>query len=199
MNILFLTNNEITRPLYQWLCETEGDSVIHWEGPVGCADLERWQIDVIVSYNYRHIITADVVERYRQRIINLHISLLPWNRGASPNLFSFLEDTPAGVSIHEINEGLDKGDILCQQRIFFDYDKETLASSYQTSHEAIQALFRENWSNLRVGNITPRPQEGRGSYHRYSDMERYRPILNYNDSIRVFLEKAKEMNRHDEH
>ncbi|MDY6103843.1 MAG: formyltransferase family protein [Acetatifactor sp.] len=128
----------------------------------------------IISYNYRHIIKEDVIEAMKGRIINLHTSYLPYNRGASPNVFSFLENTRKGVTIHVLDKGLDTGDILCQKELFFDESKETFASSYERLLEEMNQLFRENWKAIRAGKIVPRRQEGEGSYHTMKDLQAIR-------------------------
>lgn len=86
------------------------------------------------------------------QIFNLHISLLPYNREASPNFFSFIENTPKGVTIHQIDEVLDTGPILAQKELFFDESKETFASSYEKLILEIQMLFKENWSSISDKN-----------------------------------------------
>ena len=55
--------------------------------------------DWIISYGYRHIIKPDIINESRNPIINLHISYLPWNRGASPNYFSWKNRTKELLSI----------------------------------------------------------------------------------------------------
>ena len=40
------------------------------------------------------------------------MSFLPYNRGSHPNFWSFVENTPKGVSIHEVSNGIDDGDII---------------------------------------------------------------------------------------
>lgn len=57
-------------------------------------------------------------------VLNLHISYLPWNRGANPNFWSFVENTKKGVTIHEIDEKLDKGKILLRKELEFDENRE---------------------------------------------------------------------------
>lgn len=100
------------------------------------------------------------------QIFNLHISLLPYNRGASPNFFSFIENTPKGVTIHQIDEGLDTGPILAQKELFFDESKETFASSYEKLILEIQMLFKENWSSISDKN-----------YQLYAQTQERRSIL----------------------
>ncbi|MCL0081308.1 hypothetical protein M1N64_03665 [Peptococcaceae bacterium] len=55
------------------------------------------------------------MDKFQGRAINLHISFLPWNRGADPNFWSFIENAPVGVSIHYLDEGIDTGDRKKQQ------------------------------------------------------------------------------------
>jgi methionyl-tRNA formyltransferase len=78
------------------------------------------QFDWIISYGYSHIIKQDVIDSAKNSIINLHISYLPYNRGADPNFWSWLENTPKGVTIHQIDKGIDTGDIFIQKEIKFE-------------------------------------------------------------------------------
>jgi len=88
MKVLFLTNNPLSMDLYHWLREREGQVLLHQEKVT--ADLIRTHgIELIVSYNYRYLIPPEVTGMFPEpRIVNLHISLLPWNRGAYPNVWS---------------------------------------------------------------------------------------------------------------
>lgn len=123
--------------------------------------------DFIVSYGYRHIIKEPVLSAFKDRIINLHISLLPWNRGADPNFWSWFDDTPKGVTIHQIDEGLDTGPILLQDTVRF-LPEDTLSTSWERLRCSVEVLFRENWHSIRRQAITPRPQVSAGTYHRSS-------------------------------
>ncbi len=125
--------------------------------------------DWLISYGYRHILKKEILDLFPDRAINLHISYLPWNRGADPNLWSFLEDTPKGVTIHYMDEGLDTGDIIYQQEVEMDED-DTLATSYQKLSDAIEGLFIEKWESILSGDC-PRIPQGQGSYHRSSDKD----------------------------
>ena len=197
MKILFLTNNlEVTRPLLAWLCQKEGtpdvrlccekiSKKVFLNG--GCFD----NIEFIVSYNYAHIVKEDVISLFPHKIINLHTSLLPWNKGASPNIWSFIEDTPSGVTIHEMDEGIDSGDILLQHELIFDYEMETLASSYHQSHKEMQKMFKAYWEKLKNNRIAPKKQVQGGTVHYKNDLLPYKDIISYDDKISVFLQKAK--------
>ncbi len=178
MRVLFLTNNPLSTELYRWLKEREGEVLLH-EGRVS-ADLVRTRrIEFLVSYNYRYLIPPEVTGMFSEpRIVNLHISLLPWNRGAYPNVWSFVDDTPKGVTIHVVDEGIDTGDILLQKEVFLKEGEHTLRSSYELLHREIQKLFKENWDLIRNLRIEPRPQEGRGTFHTKEEFRRrIKPLI----------------------
>lgn len=166
MTILFLGPAE--SPLLAWLRERERN-VMQTDEKVTGDFVQQNGIDFIVSYGYRHKVTADVVDAVSRRAINLHISYLPWNRGADPNFWSFVEDTPKGVTIHYIDEGFDTGDIIAQKKIELDADSETLASSYSKLQNEIQSLFKSMWADFKAGTSGRTVQPVGGSLHKLKD------------------------------
>ena len=173
MNILVL--GMTGSPLTPFL-KRGGNSVKEWTTPLPSGFLRDCRFDFIVSYRYRHLVRQDVLDAFRGRIVNLHISLLPWNRGADPNLWSFLEDTPKGVTVHFMDDGLDTGPIVTQKAMAFDESRETLASTYLVLNQAVIDLFRESWGNLS-GGMEGELQPGGGSFHRLKDKEPYLHLL----------------------
>lgn len=145
-----------------------GDEVWATDRPVSVELLTQNQIDFVVCYGYRHRIDKQVIDLLPGKIVNLHISLLPYNRGADPNFWSFVEGTPKGVTIHQIDEGLDTGDILVQAEVEFGED-ETLKTSYEQLQQKIRELFYRHWVQIRAGEIPPRPQLGLATSHRSKD------------------------------
>ncbi|MFC1546663.1 formyltransferase family protein, partial [bacterium] len=156
--------------------------------------IEYYKPDFLISYNYRYIIGEDILDLFKSKSINLHISLLPWNRGAFPNVWSFLHDTPKGVTIHILDEGIDTGDILIQKEVFIDETKETLASSYNILHKSLQELFKENWMEIKLGKIIPKKQIGKGSLNYIRDFNVIKSILrakSWDITIRELKENFK--------
>lgn len=177
MKILFLTNNEITKPLSDWLKFEAHENLVIYSKQLAPDIIKEISPDMLVSYNYRYIIKEDVLALVDNRAINLHISLLPWNRGAQPNFWSFIENTPKGVTIHLIDKGLDTGDILLQKGKHFDEDIETLETSYEFLHKEIQNLFRLKWEELKNFKLQPAKQKGEGSIHLNKDFEKIKAFL----------------------
>lgn len=132
--------------------------------------------EFIVSYRYRFLVPAAILAAWPRRAINLHISLLPWNRGADPNLWSFLDNTPKGVTIHEMDEHLDTGCILAQEEVALG-EQETLRSSYDILSHQLEELFKRSWPAIRDGRMERRPQAAGGTVHRSADRQRFQKAL----------------------
>lgn len=159
------------------IIENHGLNVIGCADPIDTEYLQIHSVEFAVSYRYRHIIRKPLIEYLNGNIINLHISLLPWNRGADPNLWSFLEDTPKGVSIHYIDEGVDTGDIIAQKELFFNNDAETLASTYKKLNVEIIELFKMYWEPIINGTIDRKKQMQTGSFHKITDKEPFQHLI----------------------
>lgn len=120
--------------------------------------------ELVVSYGYRHIVSKEIIDFFDNKIINLHISFLPFNRGSMPNVWSIIDNTKQGVSIHYMDEGVDTGDILYQKEVFIQ-DHETLKESYDRLNINVQDLFIEHWSEIKNFKVKPYKQQGVGKTH----------------------------------
>lgn len=127
-------------------------------------DMWPKKLDWIVCYGYRHIIREPQLTQYKNKIINLHIGLLPWNRGSNPNFWSWFDGTPQGVTIHYVDAGLDTGDIIAQEQVIFP-PNVTLATSYLHLQETIERLFEKTWPDLKDGKLEPTKQPLGGTGH----------------------------------
>ena len=139
--------------------------------------LEKEKFDFGISYRYKKIIKEAEIDWFRGKLINLHISYLPYNRGSDPNFWSFFEDTPKGVTIHLIDKGIDTGKILLQKQLSFDIDTETLRSSYTKLSDEIEELFIKNFHEIIAQRIIARQQIGAGSFHLSSDKNKFLHLL----------------------
>jgi methionyl-tRNA formyltransferase len=153
-----------------------GDQPVCIADRITAAFVADGSFDLLVSYGYRFRLPVEVLDFFPDRAINLHISMLPFNRGADPNLWSFLEQTPKGVTIHYIDQGLDTGDILAQAEVEMSAG-ETLATSYRRLSVAVEELFAKWWQPFRAGRAPRRPQRGSGSFHRAADKVAFDGLL----------------------
>ena len=82
------------------------------------AKIERIDPDINVVVAYGQIIPSSIIYLPKYKSINVHFSLLPKYRGASPVQWALLQgETKTGVTIFELNERMDEGDILSQEEI----------------------------------------------------------------------------------
>jgi len=125
---------------------------------------------LLVSFGYRHLLSPSQLLQINGPAINLHMSLLPWNRGSHPIFWSFMDNTPLGVSIHHIDESLDTGPIIVQQEIRLDPAEETFRSAYSKCKGMVENLFMNNIEEILAGSLPAIPQHGLGSYHRISEL-----------------------------
>lgn len=126
--------------------------------------------DIAVSVLFDYILERRFLSLFPHGAVNVHPALLPYNRGQYPNVWSIVEGTPAGVTIHRMDAGIDTGDILAQREVTvtrFDTG-ETL---YRRLERASLELFQDAWPRIRGGTALPLPQSGTGTYHRTRDVD----------------------------
>lgn len=130
--------------------------------------------DLIISFGYKKIIPNSIIENLKKPIINLHIGYLPFNRGYYPNLWSFLENTPSGVTIHEIDKGIDTGDIIFQKKIDFKKkNKTTFSTTYKKLKDAIEDLFIVNFDKIKNYSYKKTSQRGISTYHKKNELPKF--------------------------
>lgn len=97
-----------------------GLTVLQPERPIGdlfTASLRHLRLDLGVVVAYGHILRPDVLSVPRLGMINVHASLLPRWRGAAPIAWSILQgDLETGISIMQMEAGLDSGPVLLRLR-----------------------------------------------------------------------------------
>ena len=190
--ILFLTNNVNTESLYNWLC-ANNSYVFRSKEKLTEETIDKYNPDIVICYNYRYIISSEVIKKMSGNIVNLHISYLPWNRGANPNFWSFVDDTPKGVTIHYIDEELDKGSIIAQKQIDFDEKDETFESTYSKLNTEIVELFKCNWENIKNKTVNYSKTEEKGSYHNMEEFLKIKKEIGFSwdENIADFLERYR--------
>jgi len=161
--------------------------------------------DLVISFGYRHIIEKEIISKFKN-LINVHIGFLPYNRGAHPNFWSFMENTPSGVTIHKIDEGIDTGNIIYQKLIDFDLNKNrkrlTFSNTYKKLIGEIENIFIENIKSIININFEEFKQTGKGSYHHSNELPNllkswdqniYMTVMKYEKQKREFIKKKLDL------
>ncbi len=126
------------------------------------SELERFRADVIVVAAYGLILPQPVLELPRHGAINIHASLLPRWRGATPIQRALLAgDRETGVSIMQMDSGLDTGPLLMQEKIPILED-DTAGTLHDRLAEVGAKLIVQALDALEAGVVkaTPQPAEG---------------------------------------
>ncbi|MCI8306585.1 MAG: methionyl-tRNA formyltransferase [Lachnospiraceae bacterium] len=122
--------------------------------------------DAVVVAAYGQILTSEVLETPRYGCLNIHASLLPRWRGASPIQQAVIEgDKESGVTIMLMDEGIDTGDILLTERVAIEpYDT---ADSLGKKLSLIGGpLIVRALEMIKNGDITRISQTGESTYAR---------------------------------
>jgi len=167
--ILFLGYSQKETKIIDKLKENKNYQIFNTKNKIKLKNLDN--INLVVSFGYRHIISEDILKK-KKNIINLHISYLPYNKGAHPNFWSFAENTPSGVTIQKIDKidkGIDAGSIIYQKFLDFELNKNrrklTFKNTYSTLISEIENLFIINSKNLLNNEYDEFEQIGSGTHH----------------------------------
>jgi methionyl-tRNA formyltransferase len=194
MKILGLYNNPCALELFQWLTE-QGHEVVLWTDKLDDSWCREQDFDLGVSYTYRYIIPEKTIAALKNNVVNIHNSVLPFNRGADPNLWSIVDKTPRGVTLHYIDSALDKGYIICQALVN-DTDEETLASSYNNLDKAAKQLFKDAFRYYEFWPEIKKRVIGKGSYHSSKDAFAIKSLIDSFDlPITEFRMRLANLNR----
>mgnify|MGYP001256068776 CR=1 FL=1 len=113
--------------------------------------LKKNDYDWLLSIWSAEIYNKEFLSKFKKNL-NLHPSYLPFNRGKDPYCWSIYDRTPMGVTIHEMNEKIDKGRIYIRKKISLSFP----ISAYQvylSSLNEIKNLFIKNWLKIKQGKI----------------------------------------------
>ncbi len=127
--------------------------------PEAVDELRKYEADVFIVVAFGQILPKEVLEMPRFGCINVHASLLPKYRGAAPIQWAILNgDKETGITIMQMGEGLDDGDILSQRRV--DIEKEETGGSLFDKLSVIGGeLLTETLVKVFNGEIKPEKQD----------------------------------------
>ncbi|MFM7661880.1 MAG: dTDP-4-amino-4,6-dideoxyglucose formyltransferase [Bacteroidota bacterium] len=113
--------------------------------------------DLVFSIHSKQVFPSELVQKVK--CINIHPGLNPYNRGWYPQVFSILNKMPLGATIHEMDEELDHGAIICQKEVLV-YGWDTSLSAYERVQQAEIELLQEWLPQLISGDYkTYKPQK----------------------------------------
>lgn len=116
------------------------------------------EADVIVVAAFGQLIPQSILEMKQYGCINVHGSLLPKYRGAAPIQWAVIDgEMESGVTIMQMDAGLDTGDMLLKASIPLSH-KETGGSLFEKLSTLGASLCVEALEKLEAGSLTPQKQ-----------------------------------------
>ena len=106
--------------------------------------LEEHGVDLVVLAGYMHLLTQPFLDRFPERIVNIHPSLLP----AFPGLRAIDEALAAqvettGVTVHLVDAGMDSGPVLRQERVPVEPRESLVERIHAVEHRLLPEVVRE--------------------------------------------------------
>ena len=155
--------------------------------PAAMAQLNAWAPDLIVVAAFGQILKKDVLELPRYGCINVHASLLPRWRGAAPiNAAILAGDEETGVTIMQMDVGLDTGPMLAQRSIRLTRD-DTAGSVTRALSTLGADLLIDTLPRWIAGEIRPQQQD--------DTLATYAPMLKKEEGKLDFTRDADELER----
>ena len=115
--------------------------------------------DIIVVVAYGCIIPPQLLHAAKYGCINLHVSLLPKYRGSAPIQWSVLNgNAGTGVTIMQLDEGLDTGDILMVEPVAID-PEETSGELFDRVSAVGAKTLVTALEKIKAGELTPQKQD----------------------------------------
>ena len=125
------------------------------------------EVDILITSGYPFLIKEEIIKKVNIAI-NLHISFLPYGKGIMPNLWSFVENFPAGITIHQLDKNFDTGKILIQKKIYFkDKSNQTLKTTHDYLLAKLEDLFLKNYRKIFNNKIKSLKQNKYITINRY--------------------------------
>ena len=106
--------------------------------------------DMVISLHCKQIFPSKLVNNLK--CINVHPGFNPYNRGWFPQVFSILNKMDCGVTIHYMDEQLDHGKVLFQEKVNM-YDWDTSMSLYDRIQDKEIELLKKNLYDILTKNI----------------------------------------------
>jgi methionyl-tRNA formyltransferase len=150
--------------------------------------LREWQPDVIVVVAFGQILRPHVLNLPAQGCINVHASLLPRWRGASPIQHAIMSgDSETGITLMQMDEGLDTGPVYMQESLTIRHD-ETAASLHDRLSVLGAELLAQHLDDIVQGRIDATAQD--------NTLSTYAPMIKKDAGRLDWQQSSRELDRH---
>ena len=142
---------------YIIVCNPEKEQILCYlkKNHIHCIDIDDLNLSNIKNEEFDwllnlwggYIFKQDLLDKVKNSL-NIHPSYLPYGRGRDPVVWAIRTRSPAGVTLHEINDQVDGGDIWYQEEVPYKLPI-TGNNLYQKVINACIRLFKVHWPKIR--------------------------------------------------
>lgn len=135
--------------------------------------IRNYNPDMFITCYWAYLLKSNAFQIPKFGCLNFHPALLPHNRGWYPSAYPFLNNTPAGVTLHLVDEGADTGPIVSQKKIEISPNEDS-GDLYKKSQKNMIELFKETWMLLKTEGLNLIKQDSSlASYNSKSKIESF--------------------------
>lgn len=161
-----------------------GDEIIHASGlpassvisaseindPATIEQFRMLNADIGFSAFFGHILKPQILSLFPKGVLNVHPGYLPYNRGRNTQVWSIVDHTPAGATLHYMNEGIDTGPIIERIEVPVSPD-DTGASLRARLEQASVEVTKRGWPAV-IASAPPTTQDpADGTFHFNSEIQ----------------------------
>ncbi len=162
--------------------------------------LNKHKYDFLISANWRHKISVEVLKLAKIGNVNMHNSLLPKYAGVYATSWPiYHNEKKAGVTLHWMSEKLDRGDIIFQKR-FSIAPWHTCEDLWKITNRHTFQMFKQMWKIRSKWRSISHPQKGKFIYYSSKDFIKNNLVdINKNVKIADFINylRAKSFSRYN--
>ncbi|MCC5916635.1 MAG: dTDP-4-amino-4,6-dideoxyglucose formyltransferase [Cryomorphaceae bacterium] len=142
--------------------------------------------DLVFSVHYKQLFPTSLINKVK--CYNLHPGYNPLNRGWYPQVFSIINDTPIGATLHEIDAEIDNGCII-DRELVDKHDWDTSFTLYQRIIDKEIELWKRNIINILNEDFVSFAPENEGYLYLKKDFKNLLEIdLNQKSTFKEFLD-----------
>ncbi len=157
--------------------------------------IEKLKPDFGVVTDFSYIIPPEIIKIFDTKLINIHFSLLPKYRGASPVQFSILNaDKMTGITFYIVDERMDTGNIISQIG-YKMCGKETSGELYDILFKIAAGKLPEILEKYSLSQITPLPQDKESATYTFSKTHPKSTFIYKEDAQINWDQKPEEIER----
>ena len=131
-------------------------------------------IDFIITVYWPHFIKSNFLEKSKSSL-NFHPSFLPFNRGWYPHVHNIINGSKAGVSLHQLSNKFDNGNIWSQKKVIVKIE-DNASTLHERLGKEIFSLFKRKWSDIKNGKIKPTKQLRFLKFNSKKDIDKFDEI-----------------------